>query len=218
MKDGPLSKLTITKTGHRPSQFKKISDALPVFCADPVGTDFIPDYPDANLWSTTHHVQVSIVDSTNQADRVTSKRPVRYQMMEQTHVFDANLQKELLSDYKRKFKNKSQEYAKFFADKMALIMILFGQCDEAIKTQIALGATYTVYHQAERLVVFLKRLRTVCFGSDDGGLSYAPYKQVVAVKSMNNFSNNKPYDPRDFKAEVDIKYGSVKAVAGKFPN
>ena len=34
MKDDPLSKLTITETGHRPSQFKKICDALPVFCAD----------------------------------------------------------------------------------------------------------------------------------------------------------------------------------------
>ena len=34
MKDSPISKLTITETGHRPSQFKKICDALPVFCAD----------------------------------------------------------------------------------------------------------------------------------------------------------------------------------------
>ena len=34
MKDGPISELTITETGHRPSQFKKIYDALPVFCAD----------------------------------------------------------------------------------------------------------------------------------------------------------------------------------------
>ena len=28
MKDNPLSKLTITKTGHRPSQFKKIFDLV----------------------------------------------------------------------------------------------------------------------------------------------------------------------------------------------
>ena len=34
MKDSPISKLTITETGHRPSQFKKLYDALPVFCAD----------------------------------------------------------------------------------------------------------------------------------------------------------------------------------------
>ena len=71
MKDGPISELTVTVTGHRPSQFKKIHDALPVFCADKnygcldevlhtgcdqVGDDFIPAYPNANLWSNTHHI------------------------------------------------------------------------------------------------------------------------------------------------------------------
>ena len=69
MKDGPIYELTITETGHRLSQFKKIYDALPVFCADKnyggldevlrtdrdqVEDDFIPNYPDANLWSHTH--------------------------------------------------------------------------------------------------------------------------------------------------------------------
>ena len=64
MEDGPISKLTITKTGHRPSQFKKISDTLPALCADKkfwgldevlwtwhdlVKTDFMPPYPNANL-------------------------------------------------------------------------------------------------------------------------------------------------------------------------
>ena len=33
MKEGLISKLTITKTGHRPSQSKKPCDALTVFCA-----------------------------------------------------------------------------------------------------------------------------------------------------------------------------------------
>ena len=69
MKDGPIFELTITETGHRYSQFKKLSDALPVFCADKkyggldevlctgcdkVKDDFMPDYPNANLWSITH--------------------------------------------------------------------------------------------------------------------------------------------------------------------
>ena len=64
MKDGPISELTITETGHRSSQFKKIYNALPVFCAgknngcldevlctggDKVKNDFIPAYPDADL-------------------------------------------------------------------------------------------------------------------------------------------------------------------------
>ena len=58
---------------------------------------------------------------------------------------------------------------------------------------------------------------SVCFGSDDGGLSYGPYKQVVVVKSINNYSNNKPHDPHGFKEEVKIKYDAVKAVIGKSP-
>ena len=80
MEDGPISKLTITKTGHRPFQFKKISDALPVLCTDKifwgldevlqtgrdlVETDFMPPYLNATQLSTTHHVQVSTVNPTN---------------------------------------------------------------------------------------------------------------------------------------------------------
>jgi len=63
MKDGPISKLTITKMGHRLSQFKKIRNALPVFYADKnygglnevlrtgrdkVENDFMSAYPNAN--------------------------------------------------------------------------------------------------------------------------------------------------------------------------
>ena len=76
MKDGPISKLTITETGHRPSQHKKLWDALFVFCADKsygwidellrtgndqVEIDFMPAYPNANLWSHTHQIQVTTV-------------------------------------------------------------------------------------------------------------------------------------------------------------
>ena len=34
MKDDLISKLLITKIGHRPTQFKKFTDTLPVLCAD----------------------------------------------------------------------------------------------------------------------------------------------------------------------------------------
>ena len=96
MKDGPISELTITETGHRPSQFKKIYDALPVFCADknyrgldevlrtrsdPVKTDFMPDYPEANRWSTTHHVQISTINPGAEAE-ANGLRPVCYRIME----------------------------------------------------------------------------------------------------------------------------------------
>ena len=103
------------QTGHRPSQFKKISDALPVLWAgknfrnlyevlwtgrDLIEDNSMPPYPDTNLWSTTHHVQVNIVDQNDDTAEVTGERPVCYQMMEQAYVFDANLLKELLLWYK----------------------------------------------------------------------------------------------------------------------
>ena len=61
-------------------------------------------------------------------------------------------------------------------------------------------------------------MRTVFFGSDNGGLSYGPYKKVVAIKSMNNYSNNEPHDPHGFKEQVKIKYEGTKAIAKKIPN
>ena len=55
-------------------------------------------------------------------------------------------------------------------------------------------------------------------GSDDGGLSYGPYKQVVAIKAMKNYSNYKLNDSHGFKEQVKIKYEATKVIVGKFPN
>ena len=107
---------------------------------------------------------------------------------------------------------------KFVANKKALITIIFRQYDKATKTKIALGTNYEADCQAGRLINFLNQLHTVCFGSDDGCLSYRPYKQVVAVNLMNNYNNNKPHDPHGFKEEVKTKYDAVKVIAGRFPN
>ena len=96
--------------------------------------------------------------------------------------------------------------------------IIFGQCDDATRTEIALGPTYETDYEGGELINFLTRLRTVCFGSNDGGLSVKPYKNIVAVKLLNNFSNAKPNDSHRFKEELKIKYDTILAVAGKFPN
>ena len=97
-------------------------------------------------------------------------------------------------------------------------MIIFGGYNEANKTKIALGATYTADRQAGRLVEFIERLRTVYFVIDNGGLSYGPYKHVIADKLMNNYTNNKPHNPHGFKEQVKIKFKAIKAIAGKFLN
>ena len=121
-------------------------------------------------------------------------------------------------EYKKNSKKKFQECAKFLADKKALIKIIFGQCDEATKTKIVLKTIYAAGRQAGKLIKFLNRLRTVSFGHDDSGLSYGPYKQVIAVKLMNSYTNNKSNNPHDFKEQVKIKYKVTKAVAGNSPN
>ena len=232
MKDGPLSKLTITKAGQHATQFKKIIDALPVFCADKgyrfiddiirtnkelLEAAFLPAYPDPTRWSTTYHVQVATVNPNGTPD---SKGilPVVMELQMKSHVSDPNLQKQLLSEYDQKSKLKLQEWAKLGSDKKSLITIIYGQCDDATRTEIALGASYEQDRKDGNLVNFLERLRTVCYGSDDGGLSFKPYKIVVAVKSLNNFSNAKPNDPHGFKEELKIKYDAVLAVVDKFPN
>ena len=122
MKEGSISKLIVTKTGHIPTQYKKIIDTLPVLCADKnfqglneviriehdlVETNFIPTFPNTTQLSTTHHVQVSTIILNDLPDALTGGRPLHFEVMRQTHVFETNLQKELLSEYKQNSKNKS---------------------------------------------------------------------------------------------------------------
>ena len=68
--------------------------------------------------------------------------------------------------------------------------ILFGQCDEANQTEIALRDNYTEDRNEGRLLVFIQLLRAICFCGDNGGLTFPPYKQVVVIKSLNTYINN----------------------------
>ena len=149
MKDSPISKLLITKTGYRPTQYKKIVENLHVLCVDKnyqriddvtwtrndlVERDFMPPYLKANQWSISHHVKIITVNPTNLAV-ADGSRPLTFETLEQTHAFDANVQKELQSEYKQDSKNKSLEYSKFLTNKKVLITIIFGQYNKATKQQ-----------------------------------------------------------------------------------
>ena len=154
----------------------------------------MPTYLNNNQLSNTHHVEVRTINTTDSA-AVDGSCPLTIIMEQQINVCDANLQKGLLSEFKWDYKIKSQEFSKFLPNKKALIAIIFGQCDKARKTKTTLGTNYAANCQAGRLIEFLNQLHTVLFDSNDGGLSYAPYKQVLAMKSLKNFSKNKPHDP-----------------------
>ena len=137
---------------------------------------------------------------------------------EKSHVFDPNLQKQLLSEHDIQYKLKLSQWSKLLANKRSLMTIIYGQCDDATRTKIALGDNYEIFWRDAELIRFLKIVQKVCYGSDDGGLSFKPYKNVVVVKSLNNFSNDKPNDPHGFKEELKIKYDVVLAIVGKLPN
>ena len=139
-------------------------------------------------------------------------------MQEKSHVFNPNIQKQLLSDYDHKCKLKLKEWSKLTSDKKSLMTIIYGQCNDATRTEIALGTNYKTVRADGELINFLAILQTVCYGSDNVDLSFKPYKNVAVVKSLNNFSNAKPNDPHGFKEELRIKYNAIFAVLGKFPN
>ena len=140
MKDGPFSKLTITKGGQQATQYKKILDALPVFFAnkgykfidDIVQTNikqvrpaFMPAYPLASQWSNTYHVQVETVDPLAIPDPTTLLRAPIVTMQKRTNVFNPHLQKQLLSEQDMKCKLKLQEWFKLIADKKSLMNIIY---------------------------------------------------------------------------------------------
>ena len=181
MKDGPLSKLTITKGGQRATQYKKIFDALPVFCADKgykfindiirtntekVKSDFTPTYPLASQWSNIYHVEVTTVDINAALNANGARVPIQ-EMQLRTNVFDPNLQKELLSEHDMKCKLKLQEWSNLIADKKSLMTIIYRQCNNATRSKIALGDNYEVICADTELIRFLAILRTVCYGSND---------------------------------------------------
>ena len=194
MKEGPLFKLTITKGGQQTTQYKKIIDALPVLCADKgfryvgeiirtntelVEATFIPTYPDETQWLTDHEVYVEVVNK--QGMPVSGVLPKKSILTKKTIITNSNLQKKLLSKDDQEFKLKSQEWAKLKADKMAVITIVYGQCDDASQTEITLNPDYKTNCKDGNLIKFLKRVRTVCYGSKDRGFSFKPYKNVVVL-------------------------------------
>ena len=100
MKGSPLFKFTITKGGQQATQYKKIIDAPPVFCADKgyrfndnvicINTElleaaFLPTYLDPTLWSSTYHVQLEVFDPLAAAN-AQGVHVMRTEMQQKSHI------------------------------------------------------------------------------------------------------------------------------------
>ena len=84
MKDGCISKMTITETGYQATQCKNIIDTLPILCVDKnyrciddvlctwIDLDkanFTPPYPNKNQWSNTYDVEIETVNPLGTLDQ-----------------------------------------------------------------------------------------------------------------------------------------------------
>ena len=110
------------------------------------------------------------MDPAAQPDANTCLCPPVTEVHEKIHVFNPNLQKQLLLEHDIKCKLKLGEWSKLLADKRSLMTIIYGQCNDATRTKIALDDDYGIICTNAELVRFLEIVRKVWYGSNDGGL------------------------------------------------
>ena len=165
MKDGLISKLTITETEHRPSDPLNSRRLVTLFLSyvqikitKISMRSFITDVTKSKLTSCRIiRTPIGDLPLTRCKLALSIQKPMQNPMghgqsflnhgidsrHRHNHATDQPHRRKspegFILEYKRNSRNKSQEYSKFLADKKYVIMILFGQCDEATQTEIALG-------------------------------------------------------------------------------
>ena len=78
-------------------------------------------------------------------------------------------------------------------------------------------ANYQTHQEDGNIVEFLKSLCNIANGSDDGGLSYQPFKVVSTLKSLSLFLSQAVTNVHYFKKELKVKYKATKSICSKFP-
>ena len=131
--------LSIIKSGPQSNQLKKILDALPDLCQDKY-YDYIPDIISTNtkltqeyflsyhrikrLRSSKHHVKLGNVNPIIGLDVPSSTSPVNSKMVENTPIFNPNLQEQSRLNYNQKSKMKFQKWNELIADKKFAMHII----------------------------------------------------------------------------------------------
>ena len=132
-------------------------------------------------------------------------------------ITNETLQKIVIGKYKRTVQELEKKWYRCQEEKKLVIAMIWGQLDDDTQAQIIFAASYAKARKDGDIVAFLQLLRDICNGSDDGGLSYHPFKIVVAMKSLCNFTNSDVGNPHLYKKELRTKYDTTKAVCGHFP-
>ena len=222
LQSGVLKGVVITDNpSKRPTQYDKMKDKLPSFCAEKGydGLDRVirdmKDWdeskritrPDSSQWTEMIETKVAETDAGKPIMRTI---PV---------VVDPELKEELLDEWRSKKKSEDTKWDKYKENKNSLITLIMGQLDEGTSNELELSPGYKKAIEDGDILNIIRNLRAICYGNYDGGLSYTPYKAVVAVKSLNNYQPpNKYTDPHVFKEEIKTKYQATLAMTGRFPN
>ena len=106
---------------------------------------FLADLSRRKTMVDTYQVEVVTVDANAQTDMNNGRCLPVVKVQEKTHNFDQNLQKQLMSEHNIQCKLKLREWSKLLADKGSLMTIIYGQCDDATRTKIALSTDYNFF-------------------------------------------------------------------------
>ena len=106
---------------------------------------------------------------------------------------------------------KLKKWNKLIADKKSVINIILNQYNEDTRAAIALGSSYEDNLEAEELIKFLARVRTVCNDTDDADIFFGSWltkitkhhlqptrivKEILLAHPTDNsiWNNANPYD------------------------
>ena len=120
-------------------------------------------------------------------------------------VTDETQQKIVLGKYERAVRELEKKWHRCKDDKKLVMDMIWGQLDDDTQAQMELVASYAKVRKDGDIVAFLKLLRDICNGSDDGGLSYQPFKVIAAVKALCNYTNSDVRNPHVYKKELKTK-------------
>lgn len=103
-------------------------------------------------------------------------------------------------------------------NKRALITIIWGQIDDGTRNELDIFKGYKeeMAKKYVNIITILNMINAICNGNADGGLSYPPYKNAVALRNITNYVNPKVEDPHHFKTELKTKFQALLASSGKF--
>jgi hypothetical protein len=191
--------------------YKVLKDSLPVYCSEKsyegVGeivrnmedwdeSTFYPNPPSTRIrltFSTPYRVQLCMEDVASQVTDAQGNVSTVYtatpRMGTKWVVFDENLQKIKLSKYDQAVWEKEKQWHRCQEQKKLQMAVVWGQLDDDTQSQMELAMDYAKHRKNGDIVGFLGLLCDICNGSDDGGLSYHPFKAMVAIKSLNLFSS-----------------------------